>query len=529
MRLGIDFGTTHTVVAFADRGNFPLVSFETDSGDEIDTFPSIVAAREGGELKFGLDALAVADDPSWSQARSFKRLLGRSTLGSKLSATPNGNKGSVLLAGRHVPVAELVKGLLRSLSVALKTRSTVVQSLAANEALEAVIAAPANAFCTQRFLTLDAFRKAGFHVKAMLNEPSAAGFEYTHRHARTLNSKREHVLVYDLGGGTFDASLVAMTGVEHDVVMTAGLAELGGDDFDEVLVELVGRAAGFEPSSLAAHQRRRLTDACRSAKETLGPNSRKLTIDLERSLGTDAHGPEMTLPVAAFYDACEPLVARTIDAMQPILQRMPGVDDPLSDVAGVYVVGGASALPSVARALRTRFGRRVHCSAYPHGAVAIGLAIAADEHTTFTLADRFSRHFGVFREAADGKEATYDTIFSRETALPRAGQPPLVVERRYRPQHNLGHFRFFECASVDARGNPKGDIAPLTELLMPFDPALRGKPLHEVAVERRSGPGPLISERYSVDEQGLVSVTITDHDTNFSTTHHLGSDAEEAS
>jgi molecular chaperone DnaK (HSP70) len=509
VRLGIDFGTTHTVVAFSDRGNFPLVSFETESGDEIDTFPSIVAAREG-ELRFGLDALGVADDPSWSQARSFKRLLGRNTLQSRATVT---------LGGRQVPLTELVTGLLESLKLSLEMRSSVARSIKPGEPLEAVIAAPANAFCTQRLLTLDAFRRAGFSVRAMLNEPSAAGFEYAHRHARTLTSKREHVLVYDLGGGTFDASLVSMTGVEHDVVMTAGLAELGGDDFDDVLVELVAKAAGLAPATLSPYQRRRLSDACRTAKEALNPNSRKLTVDLE---GTQARAQEVTLPVAAYYDACEPLVARTLSAMQPILRRMPAEDDPLADVAGVYVVGGASALPVVARALRDRFGRRVHCSAYPHGAVAIGLAIAADEHSRFTLSDRFSRHFGVFREAADGRDAAYDTIFSRETPLPGPGRPPLHVERRYRAMHNLGHFRFFECAGFDAHGYPQGDMAPLTEVRFAFEAALRGKALGPVPIVRRIAPGPLISERYSVDEHGLVTVTITDLDSGYQATHALG-------
>lgn len=516
MRLGIDFGTTHTVVAFADRGNFPLVSFETDAGDAIDTFPSIVAERDG-ELRFGLDALAVADDPSWGQARSFKRLLGRHTLRSRASVT---------LGGRDVPLDELVTGLLTSLREALRTRSSLAKELARDEPLEAVIAAPANAFCTQRFVTLEAFRRAGFTVRAMLNEPSAAGFEYAHRHARTLTSKREHVLVYDLGGGTFDASLVLMTGLQHDVVVTAGLAELGGDDFDEVLLGLVAKGAGLELSLLRPHQRRRLADLCRAAKEGLGPNSRKVTIDLERALGAAAPRPELTLPVDAFYDACEPLVARTIEAMRPILDRMPGLDDALADVAGVYVVGGASALPVVARALRAQFGRRVHRSPYPHGAVAIGLAIAADERQLFELSDRFSRHFGVFREAADGRDATYDTIFTKETRLPKPGQPPLEVERRYRAMHNLGHFRFFECASFDAKGYPQGDIAPLTQVLFPFEASLRGRALEAVPIRRREGqgPGPLVSERYSVDEQGLVRVTISELDSGFVATHVLGSE-----
>jgi molecular chaperone DnaK (HSP70) len=189
------------------------------------------------------------------------------------------------------------------------------------------------------------------------------------------------------------------------------------------------------------------------------------------------------------------------------------------------VWGGAGALPVVPRALRDDFGRRVHRSPYPHGAVAIGLAIAADDRPRYQLADRFSRNFGVFREAADGKEAVYDTIFSKKTPLPKPGQAPLAVERRYRAMHNLGHFRFFECASFDTRGNPQGDIAPLTEILFPFEPDLDETLLGSVPVRRREGLGPLVAERYSVDERGLVRVTIENLDSGFASTHVLGSES----
>lgn len=513
MSLGIDFGTTHTVVASADRGNFPLVSFETEAGDTLDTFPSIVAVRDG-ELRYGLDALAVAADSSWSQARSFKRLLARHSLRTG---------GTISLGNRDVGLPELLQGFFGALATALRTRSNLPEGLKKGATLEAVVASPANAFCTQRFVTLEAFRSAGFTVRAMLNEPSAAGFEYAHRHARTLTSKREHVLVYDLGGGTFDASLVLMTGVHHDVVLTAGLAELGGDDFDDVLVKLVAESAKVDLEALSPWFRRRLTDACRAAKEQLTPNSRKVTVDLESCLGAQAPTSVVTLPADTYADACLPLVQRTIDAMAPLLRRMPGDDDGLSDVAGVYVVGGASTLPVVARTLRQAFGRRVHRSPYPHGAVAIGLAIAADREAHYELTDKFSRHFGVFREAQGGREAVYDTIFSRDTSLPRPGTPRLEVVRRYRAAHNLGHFRFFECASFDAKGTPQGDIAPMTDVYFAFDPALRGRALEQVPVQRLDGQGPLISESYSVDEQGLVQVVISDVEAGFTATHVLGS------
>jgi len=99
--------------------------------------------------------------------------------------------------------------------------------------------------------------------------------------------------------------------------------------------------------------------------------------------------------------------------------------------------------PSWGRALRERFGRRVHRSPYPSAAVAIGLSIACDEEDDFPLVDRYSRTLGVFREADDGRDIVLDPIFARDVVLPAAGE--LVVRTRtYRAMHNIGHYRFFE-------------------------------------------------------------------------------------
>jgi molecular chaperone DnaK (HSP70) len=487
MRYGIDFGTTRTVVAGCDRGNYPIVGFRDAHDDAVEWMPSVLAVR-GGEVRYGFAAEAVGGDPEWTVLRSFKRLL------SGPEAAPD--RTIELGGGRHV-VADLLAGYLVAVRAALD-----------EDEPEAVVAVPANAHGTQRFLTLDAFRRAGFRVLALVNEPSAAGFEYTHRYRDTLTAKREHVVVYDLGGGTFDASLVRMRGRHHEAVATAGLNHLGGDDFDDALADLALAAARVRRADVAPDALRRLTDRCREAKERLTPSTRKLALEWD--------GRELAVSAADYYAASAPLVDRTLDTMAPLLRRLDD-DGERDDVAGIYVVGGASALPPVGRALRERWGRRVHRSPYPFASVAIGLAIAADEDAGFALEERFERHFGVFREARGGREVAFDVI------LARGGELGGTLERTYRAAHNLGHFRFVECATVDDAGAPRGDITPSGEVLFPFDPALRGADsLADVPV-RRLERGPLIREEYAVDPNGIVAVTITDLDTGYRRGYRLGS------
>src|SRR5712672_1580779 len=201
MRFGIDFGTTHTVVAMIDRGNYPVVSFE-----HHDAIPSIVSVDPKGELVFG------RTEPGWTVLRSFKRLLG--------DAHPD---SEVRIGTRSVPLSDLLAGFLTQVREDLMYRSNA--GLRKKDRIEVAASVPANASTAQRLMTLDAYRRAGFDVKAVLNEPSAAGFEYA--------------LVYDLGGGTFDASLIHMEGKSNEVITSSGVSRLGGDDFDETIARLV--------------------------------------------------------------------------------------------------------------------------------------------------------------------------------------------------------------------------------------------------------------------------------------------------
>jgi molecular chaperone DnaK (HSP70) len=135
VRLGIDFGTTRTVVACSDRGNYPVLGFTDEEGSLIDLYPSVVAEREG-ELRFGFDALAVASEPGWTVLRSFKRLL---------SAARISPDQEVKLGTTRMSVLELLTRFLVSLREAVLTRSNRPKTSGTEETLSAVVATPANA------------------------------------------------------------------------------------------------------------------------------------------------------------------------------------------------------------------------------------------------------------------------------------------------------------------------------------------------------------------------------------------------
>jgi len=484
MRVGIDFGTTHTVAAIVDRGNYPVVSF-----DGVDAWPSLVAANTAGKLRFGPAAAAVRHDPDWSVLRSFKRLLNDA-----------GPTTTVDLAGRCYRLADLFAGFLAQLKSDLQQRSNA--DLAPGERIEAAISVPANASSAQRFLTLDAFARAGFEVMALLNEPSAAGFEYAHRYRSTITAKREYVLIYDLGGGTFDASLLRMTGRFNEVVTSEGIQRLGGDDFDETILKLVHEGAGL--GKMHAATRGLLLEECAMRKEAVGPNTRRFLADL-----TVVGKPPFSCAIDDVYAACAPLVDKTVKALSRVLHDSAGGDVDWSEVAGIYVVGGAGSFPLVARTLRSVFDeKRVKRSLHPFAATAIGLAAFLDKEAGFTLSERLSRHFGVFREACAGEDVSFDPIVPKGAQLPTAGQPPFVVTRTYRAAHNIGHFRFVECSRL-RDGHPDGDVTPYDPVFFAFDPELNDdQELQRLPVSRRDD-GPDVEERYVVTSGGAVEVTLT--------------------
>ena len=501
MRVGIDFGTTHTVVAAVDRGNYPVISF-----DGLDACPSLIAANADGELRFGVDAAAVRYQPGWSVLRSFKRLLNDA-----------GPQTEVSLAGRNHRLADLLTGFLARLKCDLQRRSNA--ALTPGERIEAAISVPANASSAQRLLTLDAFVAAGFHVVALLNEPSAASLEYAHRYRSTITAKREYVLVYDLGGGTFDASLLKMTGHENEVVVSEGIQRLGGDDFDEAIVDLVLARLNLE--NVDPGTRELLREECAARKEAVGPQTRRFLVDLTGVDGTDR--APFSCPVDDVYSVCAPLVDETMELLDRVLHNPAGAgrDVAWSEVAGIYVVGGAGSFPLISRMLRTAFGeKRVKRSPHPFAATAIGLAVFLDKEAGFALSERFSRHFGVFRESRAGTDVVFDPIVPKDASLPADGHTPLVVKRTYRAAHNIGHFRFVECSRL-VNGRPDGDVTPYDPVLFPFDPALHDRDDLGRQPVGRWGDGPDVEERYVIAPSGAVEVTLTTQPAGFKRTFRL--------
>jgi molecular chaperone DnaK (HSP70) len=488
MRIGVDFGTTRVVVAAVDRGNFPMVYFEAPDGQMRDWFPPVVAAK-GSERVYGWEAIAVQDKKDWTLLRSPKRLLRTA-----------GPKTTVEIGNQTIPVQQLMAEMMAALRTQLLEHSNL--GAEANEGLEVMLGVPANANSNQRFLTEAAANASGFTVLGLMNEPSAAAIEYAYRNS----AERKHraagsLLVYDLGGGTFDVSLLTLGATEHTVEASDGLPQVGGDDFDDILADLALEVAKL-PSPLTTAERRVLLDECREKKESLSPNTRKISIDLER---VRPELEQVTFPVDIYYERCRPIIESTREIVEKLLAAHPD-----AQLETLYVTGGGSELPPVARVLKESFGRKVRRSAYMRSASAVGLAIRAASGSE-RLHEQFNQNFGIWREAEAGRAIVFDLIFPRGMHLPEPDQPALRLERIYHPVHNVGHFRYLECSRLDEQGQPIGEITNWEQIQFPFDPRLSHcEDLSTVLVEPMIAENGLLArEEYTCDSSGNLGVTIS--------------------
>jgi molecular chaperone DnaK (HSP70) len=497
LRLGIDFGTTRTVVAAVENGNYPVCSFTWE--DEVKEYIPTLAAVDQGKLLFGWEAAKRLQDPEVRVLRSLKRLLGRVRPDDLLELAP----------GFSLPALELVTLFLAHVKEMLIRHSTL--NLPRGRPLEVLAAVPANAGSNQRFITLEAFRRAGFQVRGLMNEPSAAAVEFVYRYLRDLGprSPKKYLVVYDLGGGTFDTSVVGFAENHFDVITHQGIKRLGGDDFDQLILEMALEKLSLSREELPPGLEPRLLEECRERKEGLKPNTQKMMVELALGGGEER---SLILGTKEIYARCLPLIERSLALVLKVmddLQRF-GIDSEDSQsFAAVYLVGGSVAFPPVSRRLRELFGRKVRISPYPQAATTIGLAVSTDPQARISIREAMTRHFGLWREGEEGREKVFDPIFRKDSLVEAAEGGPEVV-RDYHPVHNVGHLRYLECSDLGEAGGPQGDLFVWEEVYFPYDPQLaQESDLARVPLEKRQDLARQeIREIYSYDQRGIIQVEI---------------------
>jgi molecular chaperone DnaK (HSP70) len=495
MRLGIDFGTTRTVVVGIEDGNYPVCTFSWE-GETKDYIPSLVALK-GKALRFGWEAVQWQKEAGVLWLPSLKRLIGQLRPEDPIDFTP----------AFSIPALDLVTQFLAHVKKMVVRHSHLAP--VRKDPLEAIVAVPANASTNQRYITLEAFRRGGFRVLALMNEPSAAAVEFVHRYLKNLGPKspKEYVVVYDLGGGTFDTAVVGFADRTFEVISHEGIARLGGDDFDRIIMDLVLKKIGTTETDLSRDQEMFLLRECQERKEGLKPNTQKMLLDLELAFGEEK---SVVLGTKEIYEHSFPLVEQSLSLVDRVIQNLkrPGIDPESShNFAALYLVGGSVIFPPVSRKLKEIYGRKVRVSPFPQAATAIGLAIAADPQARVHIRETVSRNFGLWREGDGGRNKVFDHIFSKDLGLDSSEDDRKVI-RRYRPVHNVGHLRFLECSRLGPEGEPLGDLVLWPEILFPYDPALKNhKELSRVSVVRNPNLAlQEIYETYTYTSGGIIQV-----------------------
>jgi len=368
--LGIDLGTTNSVMAVIEGGE-PTV-LENSEGSRLT--PSVVAITKSGERLVGQVAKRQAVTNPENTVFSIKRLMGRKyddpevqrtikTVPYKITRASNGDV-RVVLGGREYSPPEISAMILQKMKVDAEAKL-------GERITQAVITVPAYFNDAQRQATKDAGTIAGLEVLRIINEPTAASLAYG------LDKKRDEIIaVYDLGGGTFDISILQLGEGVFEVKATNGDTHLGGDDFDQRIIDWLADEFRKDQGIDLRKDRmalQRLKEAAERAKVELS-SSLQTEINLP-FITADASGPKhlvMTLTRAKLEQLVGDLIERT---RGPVMKALEDAGVKASDVNEVVLVGGQTRMPAVIELVRKIFGKEPHKGVNPDEVVAIGAAI----------------------------------------------------------------------------------------------------------------------------------------------------------
>ena len=383
--IGIDLGTTNSCVAVME-GNQPTVIIN-DEGAR--TTPSVVAFTDNGERKVGSPAKRQAITNPQKTIFSIKRFMGETydRVSQEVARVPykvscgDNNTPRVDISGRLYSPQEIS-------AVILQKMKKIAEDYLRQDVTEAVITVPAYFSDSQRQATKEAGKIAGLDVKRIINEPTAAALAYG------LDKKNQNmkVAVYDLGGGTFDISILELGDGVFEVKSTNGDTHLGGDDFDQVIIEWLAREFAMENGGMDLKKDpmalQRLKEAAEKAKIELS-NKTSTEINLPYITAVDGMPKHLvkSLSRAKFEALCDTLFQRSIEPCRKALQD---AHLSTSDIDEVLLVGGSTRIPKIQELVKNFFGKEPNKSVNPDEVVAIGASIqggvlAGDVHDVLLL------------------------------------------------------------------------------------------------------------------------------------------------